>query len=156
MLVDRKGTLRILDLGLARLDNAVDLQRSELTGSGQVMGTVDYMSPEQAADSRAADARSDIYSLGCTLYRCLTGAVPCPRDSLVNTVLAHREAAVPRAGQRREDVPPALDELCAAMIGQDASGASTDDAGGDRAAGGSDDCFLAIASHRIAARRTVW
>ena len=115
MLVDRKGTLKILDLGLARLDHA-DFQHSELTGSGQVMGTVDYMSPEQAADTRSADARSDIYSLGCTFYRLLAGEVPYPRDSLVNTVLAHREAPIPRLGKRREDVPPELDELCAAMM----------------------------------------
>src|SRR5205085_479292 len=64
LIVDAQGTLKVLDLGLARLDRQG--LADELTHSGQMMGTVDYMAPEQALNPQSADARSDIYSLGCT------------------------------------------------------------------------------------------
>src|SRR5262249_10196029 len=75
LVLDSKGTVRILDLGLARVvsDNPLaSLDEKSLTVSGALMGTVDYMSPEQAYDSKKVDARSDVYSLGCTLHYLLT------------------------------------------------------------------------------------
>jgi serine/threonine-protein kinase len=90
------GTVKVLDVGLARANwdqpKASDLR---LTNCGTMMGTVEFMSPEQAMDSRSADARSDIYSLGCTLHFLLTGRPPFVCTSLAKTVQAHAREAPP-------------------------------------------------------------
>jgi len=105
LLRDRRGVVRILDMGLARLDEmqnrggaeATDLQSSSgLTDSGLIMGTAAYMAPEQARDTRKADARSDLYSLGCTLHFLLTGRPPYSAASAIDMIVAHLQGSLPR------------------------------------------------------------
>ncbi|MDX1944308.1 MAG: protein kinase [Pirellulaceae bacterium] len=112
LLLDKRGTVKILDMGLARLD-AGD---GELTQSGQVMGTIDYMAPEQALETKNADARSDIYSLGCTLYRLLTNELIYDGDTLISKLIAHRDAPIPDLRKKRPDVPAELPGIFQRMV----------------------------------------
>ena len=84
--------VKILDMGIARLESpsSEDDQSSTMTQTGAVMGTPDYLSPEQAINSHTADIRADIYSLGCTLYFLLAGEVPFPGGALGYKLVRHR------------------------------------------------------------------
>ncbi len=116
LLLDKKGNIKILDMGLARLDDGMAAAKEGLTQSGQVMGTVDYMAPEQAFDTRHADARADIYSLGCTLYRLLTAQNIYDGESLVQKLMAHQTKPIPVLTKIRADVPAALNSIFAKMV----------------------------------------
>lgn len=119
ILLDEEGKIKLLDMGLARIGGALDQEASlHLTTTGQVMGTVDYMSPEQAEDTRQADARSDIYSLGCTLYRLLTTQGPFSRETIVKTILAHRDARIPTIETGSPD-DVAINQLFQKMVAKD-------------------------------------
>ena len=120
LLLDTKGNVQILDMGLARMDAAIGptgaTGAERLTDSGQVMGTCDYMAPEQAEDTHAADHRADIYSLGCTLYRLLTGKLPYAADMPIQVLVKHREAEIPSLCEARPDVPAELEGIFRKMM----------------------------------------
>jgi serine/threonine-protein kinase len=110
-LVDAKGTVKLLDLGLARF---VDDKAPSLTiaHDENVLGTADYLSPEQAVDSHGVDHRADIYSLGCTLYFLLTGHPPFPQGTLPQRIYMHQTKAPASIYEDRPDAPQALVDLC--------------------------------------------
>ena len=117
LLLDDVGTVKVLDMGLARLSGIGPTEQSlHLTATGQVMGTVHYMSPEQAEDTRSADHRSDIYSLGCTLFRLVTGRSPFAEDTVVKTILAHREAPIPSINESSGSSANGLDLIFQRMV----------------------------------------
>lgn len=120
LLMSRDGVVKILDMGLARLESDGNGRiETELTDTGVVMGTAAYMPPEQARDTRRADARSDIYSLGCTLHFLLTGRPVYAGVSQVDTILSHVNKPVPSLRQILPQVPVTLDQLFQSMIAKD-------------------------------------
>jgi serine/threonine-protein kinase len=111
---DGKLLVKLTDLGLAmRTDREEDFR---LTRPGLTVGTVDYMAPEQARDSAKADVRSDIYSLGCTLYHLLTGTAPFARGSLTERLLQHLEAEPLDVRAVNQNVPAGLVAVVTRML----------------------------------------
>jgi tRNA A-37 threonylcarbamoyl transferase component Bud32 len=102
------GTVKVCDFGLAALaDDRPALPAG--TAANALMGTPDYMAPEQAEDARAADGRADVYALGCTLYHLLTGQAPFPEESVVLKLVSHRTRERPQARRVRPDLPAELE-----------------------------------------------
>lgn len=120
LLLEKNGEVKVLDMGLARMDGPFSATgktvSEDLTHSGMIMGTVAYLAPEQAADTREADARSDIYSLGCTLYYLLTGRPPYREETMMKTMMAHRDNDIPSIIDIRKDISPGLDIVFQKMI----------------------------------------
>lgn len=114
LLLDTEGTVKILDMGLARIYG--EETQSELTSTGTVMGTVDYMAPEQAVSTKKADARADIYALGCSLFYLLTGRSTYEGDTIMEKLLAHREQPIPSLRSVRSEVPEPLDVVFKKMV----------------------------------------
>ena len=115
ILRDENGVVKITDLGLARL-SLNKAASSSLTAAGVILGTADYMSPEQALDCVTIDHRADIYSLGCTLHFLLTGQGVYQADSLMSLLLKHREAPVPTLRALLPTLPAAVDDVFRKMV----------------------------------------
>ena len=119
LLLDSDGSVKVSDLGLARLDpekSAVDEEAHLTTSEGKIMGTVDFMAPEQAEDTHSADHRADIYSMGCTLYRLLTGKSPYGKGATIQRMMAHRTAPIPKIRDELPRVPQRVDDVFARMV----------------------------------------
>jgi serine/threonine-protein kinase len=105
--------IKVLDFGVAKLLH--DSQSGVRTHPGKLLGTPEYMAPEQCGGEGAIDARTDIYALGCVLYEMVAGNPPFPVDNLNDLIVAHRWRAPPVAASEA-DVPLGLDRLIARML----------------------------------------
>lgn len=113
----RSGRVKILDLGLARVDDPdEDEDAIRLTMPGQMLGTARFMAPEQIEDARGADIRSDVYSLGCTLYFMLRGKAPYSGETIAHTLMAHVTAPIPDLCSKRTDAPTWLGQVFEKML----------------------------------------
>jgi serine/threonine-protein kinase len=99
------GLLKVLDMGLALITYSEEEALTALTQQGLVMGTADYMAPEQAQNAHAVDIRADLYSLGCTLYHLLTGGAPFPGGTMLEKLMRHRLGEPVLLEMQRPDVP---------------------------------------------------
>lgn len=120
LMLTTEGSVKILDMGLARLNESLGedgpAADEPLTGSDIVLGTVGYMAPEQAFDPQGVDGRADIYGLGATLHFLLTGREMYAGKSRMETLLAHRDGAIPDLCTVRRDVPASLDAVFQKMV----------------------------------------
>ena len=114
LLIGRNGDVKVTDLGLAR--SIDDTLETNITRAGTTVGTVDYMSPEQARNSKLADIRSDLYSLGCTWYQMLTGSPPYPEGSVTNKLQAHAIKPIPDPRDMNPNVPEGLTAVIQRMM----------------------------------------
>ncbi|WP_437192028.1 lipopolysaccharide core heptose(II) kinase RfaY [Planctomicrobium sp. SH527] len=117
-IVDQNGVVKLMDLGLARVaaqeDHSLTVAHDE-----RVLGTADYLAPEQAVDSHLVDARADIYSLGCTLYFLLSGRPPFNEGTLTQRLLAHQTKEPTPLETLRNDVPESLLQITRGMMKKD-------------------------------------
>jgi eukaryotic-like serine/threonine-protein kinase len=114
LLIKRDGSVKLADMGLARsVDETLE---TNITRAGTTVGTVDYMSPEQARNSKAADVRSDIYSLGCTWYHMLTGHPPFPDGGMTNKLQAHAVSTRPDPRAENDRVPEGIVAIIQRMM----------------------------------------
>lgn len=111
--------LKILDMGLALLDEQRKGERRDLTSTGQMMGTLDYMAPEQGMDSHEVEIRADIYSLGATLYKLLCGEAPFSNEKYntpVKMLMALGMETAPSIATKRDDLAPELVAIVDRML----------------------------------------
>lgn len=115
LLVDLKGTVKILDMGLAKFTPEAR-PNPGFAQDDQILGTADYLAPEQAANPRSVDHRADIYALGCTLYFLLSGHPPFSDGTSMERMAAHQQQVPPSLLLDRPDAPSALVTLCRRMM----------------------------------------
>jgi len=117
VLVSADGSVKLVDMGLARSEN-LDLSE-DMTASGVTLGTFDYISPEQAFDPRDADIRSDLYSLGCTLYFMLTGEPPYTGGTMLQKLISHGKTPPPDPRNLRPNLPEEVVAVMHRMMAKD-------------------------------------
>jgi serine/threonine protein kinase len=120
LLVDHKGVVKVLDMGLARFTDETTTSLT-IAHDENVLGTADYLAPEQAKNSHSVDYRADIYSLGCTLYYALTGHPPFRDGTLAERILKHQKESPPSILVDRPDAPKELLEVCSRMMAKQPS-----------------------------------
>jgi serine/threonine protein kinase len=120
-----QSTIKILDIGLGRVlydeTTTEKPQEPELTGAGTLLGTPDYMAPEQARDARSADIRSDIYSVGCVLFHLLAGEPPFPDTNLVSQMVRHATEPVRPLKELNPQLPDGLQQILDSMLAKQPS-----------------------------------
>ena len=117
VIVTPEGIVKLVDLGLARKEAADSV--GDLTVAGTTLGTFDYIAPEQAKDPRVADVRSDMYSLGCTLFHMLAGRPPYPEGTVLQKLLDHQNPQTPDVTAFNPKVSDRLAALCRSMMASD-------------------------------------
>jgi serine/threonine protein kinase len=116
LLLDKRGMVKVLDMGLARFEAESNPSRDDLTGPAQVLGTVDYMAPEQAVSTRSVDARADLYSLGATFWFLLTGRPLYDGETSVAKLLAHQTQPIPDLQQACPGTPASVAALLERLV----------------------------------------
>lgn len=111
IIIDKNGTAKLADLGLARIDGDI-----RLTMPNIMLGSPHYAAPEQTENPTAADCRSDIYALGCTLYHMLAGSTPFPGNSIVDVIVKHMHRPVPVLKDNVPSIPGPLSDVVATMM----------------------------------------
>ncbi len=113
-----RGVIKVLDFGLAKIQSEGAVEGG-LTHEGQMLGTPDYIAPEQISNARRADIRADIYSLGCTFYYLLTGGPPFQGTSLYDILQAHHSMEATPLNLKRPEVPVELAALVGKMMAKE-------------------------------------
>jgi serine/threonine protein kinase len=116
MLANKGSIIKILDMGLVRLESPSEAVSNGITQVGTVVGTPDYLAPEQAKDSRTVDIRADLYSLGCSLYYLLVGQPPFKAQSLPEVLLKHQTEPPPAVEVYRPDVPMGVQTIIRKLL----------------------------------------
>jgi serine/threonine protein kinase len=119
LLLDRAGVVKVLDMGLARSQDDTAGSVTERYNENNVLGTADYVAPEQAINSHAVDIRADIYSLGATFYFLLAGRPPFPQNTIAQKLIAHQMQEPDPLSTLRPDVPEELEAVIATMMAKD-------------------------------------
>jgi serine/threonine-protein kinase len=118
LLIDQDGRVRLLDMGLALMESEADHSLT-VANNENVLGTADYLAPEQAVNSHKVDHRVDIYGLGCTLYYLLTGRPPFNDGTLAQRIIKHQNEMPRSIRELRPDCPGELEGMCVKMLQKD-------------------------------------
>ena len=122
VMIDGDGNVKLLDLGLARIQKVEG--ENEFTATGQAMGTADYIAPEQVNDARNVDVRTDLYGLGCTLYKMISGRAPFAVEEFATPFAkmnAHVSQTPTELSKLRDDVPKGLGNLVHQLLSKNPS-----------------------------------